>query len=716
MSRSDASLWLLSRRELLRLGALAGGGLVVGFSAPVLAAKAAAAPVALNAWVKVGTDDRVTVVVSQAEMGQGISTTLPAVLAEELGADWNRLAFENAPADPLYRNPRVQWQFTGNSESTSSFYDLMRTLGASAREMLVAAAAERLKVAPETLSAEGGKVVHAASGRSLSFGVLAAAAARQAPPARPRLKTPDEWKLVGKSIPRVDGPTKIDGSAVFGLDFTLPDMVYAAVRQSPVFGGKVARLDAETARRMPGVIAVVPIPGGVAVVADGYWKARRSLDALDVAFDDGPAATVTSDSLMKLYRDAMDGSTWVEVRPATAAPPAGAKKLAAEYRSQFLAHATMEPMNCTARVDASGCDVWAPTQGQELAQLAVAQTLGLAKDKIRIRRTLLGGGFGRRLLPDFVVQAVLVAKAVGKPVKVIWSREEDMRHDFYRPAVLHRLEASLDKDGGIAAMAHRLVSPSILQFAFPPAVTSTMDPSCLEGLSETHYAIPSWKVEFNLLKVPVPTSVMRTTGFGPNLFAVESFLDEIAHETRQDPVQLRRKLLAADPRALAVLDKVTQASGWGRPPEAGRHRGIAFAEAFGTYIAHVVELSVDRDKAITIHRVVAAIDPGTVLDPDIARNSIEGGTAWGLTCAMTAEITFARGRVVEGNWNDYEILRLPHMPPVETHLISSGARPLGGVGEVGPVTLIPALTNAVFAATGERLRSLPLRRLGYRLA
>jgi isoquinoline 1-oxidoreductase subunit beta len=585
--------------------------------------------------------------------------------------------------------------------------------------MLITAAADRMKVAADTLYAEGGKVVHAPSGRSLRFGALAAAAARKPAPAKPRLKSPEEWQLIGKSLPRVDNPAKIDGSAIFGLDFTVPGMVVAAVRQSPVFGGKLTHTGDEAAvRRLPGVLAVVPIPNGVAVVADGYWKARRALDALDVSFDDGPAADVSSDGLATLYRDAMDGSSWVEVRPATA-PPTGAaagKKISVEYRSQFLAHATMEPMNCTARVDGTGCDVWAPTQGQEAAQLAVMQALGLPKDKVRIHRTLLGGGFGRRLLPDFVVQAVLVAKAVGKPVKVVWSREEDMRHDFYRPAVLHRLEATLAPDGSIAAMAHRLVSPSILQFAFPPAVTSTMDPSCLEGLAETRYAIPSWKVDFHLLKVPVPTSVMRTTGFGPNLFAVESFLDEIAHETRQDPLALRRRLLAADPRALAVLDKVAEVAGWRQPPPAGRHRGIAFAEAFATYIAHVVELSVDRDKQITIHRIVAAIDPGTVLDPDIAINSIEGGTAWGLSCAMTSEITFAHGRVVEGNWNDYEILRLPQMPPVETHLISSGARPLGGVGEVGPVTLIPALTNALFAATGERARSLPLRRLGYRLS
>jgi len=712
---TDPRRSLLTRRAMLKASALAGGGLVLHAHLPrALAAPTdAPAPVALNAWLRISADDRVTIVVSQAEMGQGISTTLPAVLAEELGADWSRTAFETSPVAAAYQNPRVKWQFTGNSESTSSFFELMRTMGASGREMLIAAAAKRLGVAPATCRAERGKIVHAASGRALTFGELASAAALLRPPAKPRLKPRSEWQLLGKPLPRVDNPAKIAGTAIFGLDFTLPDMVHAAVKASPTFGGKVQRFDAASVRDRPGVLGVVPIPDGVAVVAQGYWQAKTALDALDVTFDDGPNAAVSSASLARSYRDALASDGWVLAHPGKPVA-AAATTLEAEYESQFLAHATMEPMNCTARVDATGCDVWGPTQGQELAQLVVAQVLGLPRDQVRIHRTLLGGGFGRRLLADFVVQAVLVAKAIGRPVKVVWSREEDLRRDFYRPAVLHRITAALDPTGDVLGVAHKLVSPTILAHVFPPAVTETFDPSCLEGLLETHYAFPSWKVESKLLKVPVPTSVLRTTGFGPNIFAVESFIDELAHRQGTDPLAYRQRLVRGNPRATKLLATVAERSGWSTPPAAGRHRGIAFCEAFGTFIAHVVELSVSTDKAITIHRIVVALDPGPVLDPDITTNAIEGGTCWGLSCAMTSEITFEHGRVVEGNWNDYEVVRMPQLPPIEVHLVDSGATSLGGTGEIGPVTLIPALANAVFAATGERCRTLPLRKHGYR--
>ncbi len=715
----------LTRRTLLKASLLAGGGLVLHAQLPgALAATpdgdaVAAAGVALNAWLRISVTDQVTIVVSQAEMGQGISTTLPAVLCEELGADWSRVVIESSPVGPAYRNPRLKWQFTGNSESTSSFFELMRMMGASAREMLITAAARRLGVRPASCRAELGRIVHTASGRSLTFGELAAAAARVPPPARPVLTPRSAWRLLGTSLPRVDNPAKIDGTAVYGLDVTVPDMVYAAVKASPTFGGKVARFDAGSVQRRPGVLGVVPIPDGVAVVARGYWQAKQALDALDVAFDAGANAGVTSASIQRIYRDAMTGDGWVLAHPGAASATVAASTAAtldAEYASQFLAHATMEPMTCTARVDATGCDVWAPTQGQELAQIVVAQVLGLPRDQVRIHRTLLGGGFGRRLLADFVVQAVLIARAMARPVKVVWSREEDMQHDFYRPAVLHRLTAALDRRGEVVEIAHKLVSPSILHHVFPPAVTASFDPSCLEGLLETHYAFASWKVESKLIQVPVPTSVLRTTGFGPNIFAVESFVDELAHHQGVDPYAYRQRLLRASPRALKLLAAVTDRAGWRAPRASGRHHGLAFCEAFGTFIAHVVELSVSPDRAIKIHRVIVAVDPGTVLDPDITVNAIEGGTCWGLSCAMSSEITFAHGRTEQSNWHDYEVVRMPQMPPVEVHLVDSGIASLGGTGEVGPVTLIPALTNAVFAATGQRLRSLPLRTHGYRWA
>ena len=743
----------ITRRAFLVSSAVAGGGLILSGvfhpGAAGAATKGDEKPIALNAWVRIGMDDSVTLIVSQAEMGQGVLTTLPAVLADELGADWKRIKLENSPADPAYRNPARNWQFTGNSESTTAFFDFLRTMGASARETLISAAADRWKVDPTSCYSENGKVFHRPTKRSFKFGQLVQAASKKEPPAHPRLKEQKEWRLLGKSLPRVENPSKVNGTAVFGLDFKIPGMVYAAVRSSPVFGGKVARLDKSSIGRFPGVIDVVqfsfqlpfPIPDGVAVVADSYWHARKALEALTVEFDNGPNASVSSASLKTMYRAAIDGSDWllvhstgdkdilphaypnrlmgdsgtaaaVEQRPSGAALPTVVSE---EYESPFLAHATMEPMNATAHVTADGCDVWAPTQGQELAQLTVAQVLGLPREKVRITRTLVGGGFGRRLIPDFVAQAVVISKAIGRPVKVIWSREEDTQHDFYRPAVYHRLTAGIDEYGRLKALAHRLVSPSILQFVFAPAVTETYDPSCLEGLLETHYAIPNTRADFKMLKLPLPTSVMRTTGYGPNIFALESFIDELAYRKGQDPYQYRRDLLSESPRGRAVLDLAAEKSGWKTPPPPGHFRGIAFCEAFLTVIAHVVELSVSTEGRIKIHRIVAVVDSGTILDRVITANSIEGGTAWGLSCADKAEITFDRGRVIQGNWNDYEVLRMSQMPPVEVHFIDSGARPLGGTGEVGPVTVIPALANAIFAATGRRIRSLPLSRHGLRL-
>ena len=719
----EGSAW--TRRSLLKVGALAGGGLVLGASIPgaipgaLPGALAAGGPAdtALNAWVRISASDQVTIVVAQAEMGQGISTTLPAVLAEELGADWSRVKLESADWDPAYRNPRTGHQFTGNSESISSFFEVMRAMGASAREMLIAAAAAQWKVAPETCRAEAGRILHPESKRSLRFGDVASAAAKLKPPDKPPLKPPAEWRLLGKPLPRVDAPAKVDGTAVFGLDVTVPGMVYAAVKMCPVFGGKLRKHDAAAVKSRPGVLAVVPLEEGVAVVAKGYWQARKAVDALPVELDEGPNANVAQDGLLQIYRDALkDPSSWVVTRPGKPEGTTLPAALSAEYQSQFLAHATMEPVNCTARVDATGCDVWAPTQGQELAQRTVTKLLGLPNEKVRIHRTLLGGGFGRRLIPDFIAQAVTIAKQVGRPVKVIWSREDDIQHDFYRPAVVHQLSAALDRSGQLAHVAHKLVSPSILQFVAPPKVSATFDPSCLEGLYETHYAIPSWKVESKLIKVPVPTSVLRTTGYGPNIFALESFIDELAHHQRRDPMDYRLALLRDHARAHKVLSTVAERSGWAQRPPAGRFRGVAYCNAYGSFLAHVVELSVSASGAVKIHRVVAAIDPGFVLDPEITVSAIEGGTAWGLSCAMTSEITFARGRPEQTNFHDYAVLRMPQMPPVEVHLINSGVLPLGGTGEIGPVTVIPALTNAIFAATGKRLRSLPLSRHGLTLA
>ena len=737
----------VDRRQFLVTAALTSGGLLLKGSltpAEALASTGSdtAKVIPLNAWVRIGTDDSVIIIVSQAEMGQGIRTTLPAVLAEELGADWSRVQLEDSPTDPAYRNPRINWQFTGNSESTPSFFDLMRHMGASAREMLIGAAAQKWNVPPATCRTETGKVVHKNSRRSARFGDLVEAAAKITPPAKPALKSEKDWTLLGKSLGRVENPAKIDGSAIFGLDFTLPGMVYAAVRQCPVFGGDVASSDRSSIAGFPGIIDVVRIPNGIAVVAESYWQAKSALDALNVTFNEGPAAGASMDTLREDYRRAMEGNEWLLVHAegnpdalhheypnvplakdtiptnnANAAKETYPTIYSQEYESQFLAHATMEPMNCTARVSGDTVEIWAPTQGQEMTRLTLAGAFKLPKENIQVSRTLLGGGFGRRLVAfDFALQSALLAKAVGRPVKVIWSREEDIQHDIYRPATLHRITAGINEYGKLRAISHRLVSPSILQYVYAAAVTDVYDPSCLEGLLETHYEIPNIRVDFKLLHVPVPTSVLRTTGYGPNIFALESFIDELASRKGIDGYHYRRDMLANSPRSLAVLDLVAQKSNWETPAPKGHYRGIAYADAFGTHIAHVVELSVSKDRQVTIHKVICAADPGSVLDPDITTNSLEGGIGWGLSCAFKSEITFDRGRTVQSNYHDYSIIRLPEMPPVAVHLISSDTRPLGGVGEVGPVTLLPAIANAIFAATETRFRTLPLSKHGFSLA
>jgi isoquinoline 1-oxidoreductase beta subunit len=722
----------LSRRLFLSASVAAGGGLLIGYSLGssgsaidvVYAASedrlAATSDIPLNAWIRIGPNDEVTLISSQSEMGQGIMTTLPAALAEELGADWNRVKIEFSNVAPAYRNPRINWQFTGNSESTTSFFELMRRMGASAREMLVMAAAKRWGVNAEECFVENGKITHKPTGRAYKFGEIADDAAQITPPQSPKLKPQSEWKLLGRSLPRVELRSKIDGSAVFGLDFAVPGMVYAAVMQSPVHGGSVLSFDKESVAKLPGVIDVVPIPNGVALVATHYWQARQALKSLKVEFDGGAKAAVDTDSLTHQYRAALQGNSWKTVK--TEGDALRAEDMRArfsdvtsqEYESQFLAHATMEPMNCTAHVTSDSCTVWGPLQGPELAKLTLSGMLKLPPDKVSINRTLLGGGFGRRLLVDFVVQAALVSKAVGKPVKVIWSREEDIQHDVYRPATLNRVTAGIDQAGKPAALAQKVVSPSILQFVYAPAVTEDNDPSCLEGLMETHYRIPSQRVDFSLLKIGVPTSVLRTTGYGPNIFAVESFIDELAARAKQDPYNFRRALLK-DERALKVLDTLAEKSNWKKRPAKGAARGMAYTEAFRTHIAHAVELSV-RNDAVKIHRIVCVIDCGIALDPEITKNSIEGGTVWGLGVAFKSNISFKSGRTVESNFHDYQIAHMYETPPIEVHIVNSSVKELGGTGEVGPVTVVPAIANAIFAATGKRYRSLPLSRHGLKLA
>lgn len=717
-----------TRRSFLQASLLTAGGFVLGSSfradAATMIGAAAVQPrageVGLNAWVRVQADNTVTVVVSQAEIGQGISTTLPAVLVDELGADWSTVVLETAPYDPAYANPRYKWMFTGNSESVQAFYDLMRTMGASARTMLLAAASERFGVAATELEASGSVVRHAASGRSATFGELAAAAARQTHPDKPVLKSDRGLTLIGKSLPRVDVPAKVDGSAIFGIDFKVPGMLHAAVRTAPAFGTGLELKNRDALKKARGVRDVLAIQGGFAVVADTYWHARSAL--LTAAFETTgtPSPMADTKRLREAYRMRLEeGPFAMPVKEGDAAGKlaASSRVIEHDYENPFLAHATMEPMNCVANVTSDRCVVWGPMQGQNLAWVALQQALGMKGEQIEVNRVpYIGGGFGRRLLPDFVVQAALLSKAVGAPVKVIWDREEDLRRDSYRPASMLRFKAAVDRDGLPSALAARVVSPTILKpiapFLAETIEKSRVDPSAMEGLMESAYAIAHRQVEFHLMDVPMPTSVLRTTGYGPNTFALESFIDELAHAARQDPYRYRRKLLARDPRALRVLDRAAELSGWSGARRAGDGRGIAFTVAFGTIFAQVVDVRVTGTK-IKVSRVVSVADPGRVLDPRNSIACIEGGAVFGLA-GCKSEVTFADGAIAQNNFHQLAMPYLSECPSFVTDFVQSDG-PLGGVGEVGPVTLPPALANAIFSATGKRLRSMPLSRHGLEL-
>jgi isoquinoline 1-oxidoreductase beta subunit len=714
---------LIDRRRLLQ----GTGALLVAFAFPGggarrALAQATAANTALGGWVRIGSDNRVTLILSQCEIGQGISTTLPAILADELGADWAAVAIENAPATRDYQNPRLHWMFTGNSESIQTFAGVMRQAGATARSLLMEAAVQRWGNVPASdCDAVDGRIVHRPTGRALTFGELAVAAARLPPPAAVTLRAASERRLVGKAQARRDIPAKVDGSAIFGIDFTLPAMAYAAVRQVPVFGGSVAAVDDTAARTMRGVIAVHRIPNGVAVLAEHFWQARSAADALKITFDDGPNGAVSSETLDQQHRDALEGSSWRTItdRKDTGAAPlaADATRLTRDYASPFQAHATMEPMNCTASVTAEGCDVWAPTQGPELTRIVAAKVSGLSEDQIRVHWTYSGGGFGRRLLADFVVQAVLLSKLAARPVKVIWTREEDMTHDFYRPATLTRLSAALETNGYPRRVEARLVSATQLQPVSPAPLPANVDPRCTEGLEDSRYAIADFRLDYCKPTLAVPTSVLRTTGFGPNIFALESFIDELAHAAGADPYQYRRALLARDPRGLKVLDLAAAKSGWAQPLPKGTGRGLAFYEAFDTIMAQIVELRVNPDKSIRLRKVTTVADPGQVFDPGIATSNLEGGVVWGLCSAMKSEITFRQGRVEQTNFDGYDLVHMGETAPVvETHLIEGSEDKIGGLGEVGPTGIPAAVANAIFAATGERLRVLPLSRHGYSFA
>jgi len=695
----------VNRRGFLQVGASATAGLLVGFYLPERSKLSAqsAESAKLNAWIHIAPDDSVTLRIHKAEMGQGTVTSLSQLLAEELECDWGKFRTEFPPVERVFG-----FQGVVGSQSIRTSWDPLRKAGATAREMLILAGAQTWGVDKSSCRAESGFVVNTSNNARLSYGKLAGAASKLPVPTNVALKDPKQFKLIGKSIKRLDTPNKVTGRTQFGIDTRRPGMVYAAIARCPVFGGKVASFDATRANAFPGVKQVVQVSRGVAVVADNTWSAIQGTRVLDIKWDEGANANQSSAAISKLFAERAQ-KPGVEVSKAgdfAAGLASAAKKVEAVYEVPFLAHATMEPMNCTADVRADSCDVWASTQMQTMAQAAAAQASGLPPEKVNIHSQYMGGGFGRRGMIDYVTEAVEVSKAVGAPVKVTWSREDDMHHDNYRTASYSRFVAGLDADGWPVAWSNRVVSPSITNSSGQPPQNG-IDRTSTEGSHDMGYGIPNKLVDYHWTEVGVPVTYWRAVGYTQNTFFVESFIDELAAAGGKDPVELRRRLLAQNPRLLGVLELVAQKADWGKPLPAGRFRGVAIVNNVGSYTAQVAEISVTQGK-VRVHRVVCAVDCGHVVNPAIVEQQIRSAIVYGLTAALKGEITIGQGRVEQANFNSYDMLRIDEAPVVEVHMIASTQNP-GGIGEAGVPAIAPAVCNAVFAATGKRIRRLPIR-------
>ena len=708
-----------TRREFIKTGALVTGGLVIAFAAPGVRRFAAAqpapggAPFAPNAFLRVGNDDTVTVLLAHSEMGQGIWTALPMLIAEELDADWSRVRVEHAPAAPVYAHTVFGIQMTGGSTSTWSEFERYRQAGALARALLVQAAAQRFGVKPADCRTQNGVVI--AGTRRARYGELADAAAKLPAPKTVPLKDPKDWKIIGKRTRRLDTPEKITGRAKFGMDVQFDGLLTAVVARWPAFGAKVKSFDATRAKAVPGVRAVVQVPTGVAVVADHFWAAKLGRDALKVDWDLGAGASLDSEELRERFHQLAGtrGTPAARAGEVRAALGKASKTIEAEYHVPYLAHAMMEPPNCTVRIGPDKCEIWTGTQFQTLDQQLAAKITGLKPEQIEIHTTFLGGGFGRRANPtsDFVNEAVHVAKASGQPVKVVWTREDDLHGGYYRPAFVHRARIGLGADGLPIAWEHTLAGQSILAGTpfEPMMVKNGIDPTSVEGTADSPYLkeIPNYRIELHSPKTGITVLWWRSVGHTHNAFVMESLIDEAAHAAGKDPVEYRRRLLQKHPRHLGVLNLAAEKAGWGRALPAGRARGMAVHESFGSFAAQVAEVSMERGR-IRVHRVVCAIDCGIAVNPETIAAQMESGIAFGLGAALHSTLHIKRGRAEESNFHDYQVLRLNEMPVVEVHIVTSTEKP-GGVGEVGVPPIAPAVANAVFALTGKRLRELPLR-------
>ncbi len=700
------------RRDFLKVSALAGGGLVIAFSLPGCGRKAALGSTVggmPNAWLRIGGDNTITVLVDKSEMGQGVYTALPMLLAEELEVPLAAVRVEAAPPGPEYVNRAIGVQITGGSTSVREGWDKLREAGATARVMLVQAAAAAWEVDPAECRVEGGRVLNA-DGDALTYGAVAEAAAKLPVPKDVPLKSPDAFKLIGTPARRTDSPGKVDGSAQFGIDVRLPGMLYGALAQPPVLGGSLGAFDKAAAETMPGVRGVLATSSGVVVVADHYWQARRALDALKVEWIAGPNAKLDSRGIAATLANAARPGSGIPVRSdgdAASALKAPNKVLRATYRLPLLAHATLEPMNCTADARADGCDVYVGTQWQDAAQATAAKAAGLEPSQVRIHTTLLGGGFGRRLEHDFIPAAVEASKALGKPVQVIWSREEDMTHDAYRPPASNLAAGALDGEGRLVAWQLHIVSPSVTARMFPAAVADpkVADPFAVEAAQNFPYDVPNVAVDYRQQEIGINVGYWRSVSHALNCFVAESFMDELAHAAGKDPYEFRRALLGKQPRFRRALEEAAAMGGWGSPP-AGRHQGIALMEGYGTYLAQVAEISIDAGR-LKVHRICCAVDCGRMVNPAIVESQIESGIVFGLTAALWGEITLERGRVRQANFDGYRLLRLNEMPAIEVKLLESTESP-GGVGEPSTALVAPAVCNAIYAATGRRLRDLPI--------
>ena len=695
------------RRNFLKVGAAVSGGLVIGVTLPEAFAAAPVTTSMPNAWIKIGSDNTVTIYSARSEMGQGVYTALPTLVAEELEVDLNKIKVEVAPAGEVYINMLLGGQLTGGSTSVADGYDKLRVAGAQARMMLVSAAAQKWGVDESKVTARNG-AVFGPKGLRATYGELAEAASKLPVPKEPKLKDAKNFRYVGKSIKRLDTPSKVNGTAEFGIDVKVPGMLYASLAQCPVIGGKVVSFDATKANAMPGVKKVVQITDGVAVVADSWWRAKTARDAIVINWDEGPAKAMSSASVAAGLKaaSASPGAVFKKQGDYDAGMKGAAKTLEASYEMPFLSHSPMEPMNFTADVRSDSCLLVGPTQFQQMAEGVAAQMLGMKPSQITVRTTFLGGGFGRRIDVDFVTQAIEISKAVGAPVKLVWTREDDMTHDFYRPTSVHQLAGGLDASGKPVAMKFHLTSSSVTARLFPPFVKDGLDPFMLEAAA-VPYDVPNQLADSLIYDTGLRVGYWRSVSHALNAFANESFMDEMALAAGKDPYEFRRALLDKHPRLKNVLELAAAKSGWSKPLPPGRFRGVGVMEGYGTSMAQVAEVSV-KDGEIKVHRVVVAADLGRMVNPNIVNQQIESSVIFGLSAALYGEITLQDGRIQQTNFDTYPVVRMPASPKVEAYLVESTEKP-GGIGEPATALISPVVANAVFAATGKRLRKLPLR-------